>query len=526
VSTSTPIIRASGLVKTYGGVAAVDDVALEIHGGEIVGLIGKNGAGKSTVIKMLAGSVTPDDGVIEVGGERKQFSSPHEAQRSGVAMVPQELADVPTLSVAENVELGLGYPKHFGVFVNWRKLRRRTREALAKLDAQIDPAQRVGDLSPAQQRLVMICRGLAAEAKVLILDEPSASLTPDEIEHLHRVLRGLREEGVGIVYVSHRLEEILALTDRVVVMRDGRVVESGPTSERSRTRLVSEITGEPEAEREESFRHRPAVEGVETGGELLRVEGLGRHGVVENVSFEVAAGEILGIAGLVGAGRTELARLICGADRADTGTVFMRGKPLRLRSPRDAIRAGITLLPEDRKGQGIIEAFGITRNLTLATLSRYRAAPGIPAPSGRRERKRAGELMDRLQVKASGPEQKVVSLSGGNQQKVMMARWVDRDPDVFIFDEPTLGIDVGAKQEIYRLIEELTAAGKAAIVISSDFAELVEISHRILVMREGQLVAELDGGEVDEPKILATVFDSDRDERAEAATAEAERKES
>jgi ABC-type sugar transport system ATPase subunit len=493
-----PFLQASGLVKRYPGVVALDGVDGELRSGQILGLVGKNGAGKSTLIKVLAGAVTPDEGEISIDGKPVQIASPKRAQELGLAAVHQELASVPNLSVGENVELGLGYPRRLGVFVDRRRLKHSTRSLLDRLGAAIDPASPMASLSVADQRLVLIARGLAAQARLLVLDEPSAALTSEEIAHLHEVARGLRADGVSVVYVTHRLDEVFALTDRTAVMRDGRVVDARPTARYDHAELVAQITG---GDRPAEERRRSAALGP-CGEELLRVEGVSLPGAVEDASFVLRAGEILGVAGLIGAGRTELARLVFGADRRGAGTVALRGRELRLRSPRDAMRAGIVLLPEDRRSQGNVLDFSIRKNVTLATLARHRVAPPLPVPATRGERDSARRQMERLGIAAPGTEAQVRYLSGGNQQKVVLAKWLESGADVLIFDEPTFGIDVEAKEEVYKLMEELAAAGKGVIFISSEFSELVGVCSRVLVMREGRLVADLEGAAISEKAIL------------------------
>jgi ABC-type sugar transport system ATPase subunit len=496
MSAARPVAEVRALVKRFPGVLAVDGVSIAFAPGEIVGLVGKNGAGKSTVIKALAGVVAPDAGSLVVDGRPVVLRDAHHATELGLAFVHQELPNVNELSVAENVLMGLGYPRRMGLLLDRDALRRRAAAVLVRLEADVDPDALVGSLSIAEQRLVSIARALAFDARLLVLDEPTASLTHAEIGHLHQVLRTLREQGVAIVYVSHRLDEILTLTDRVVVMRDGRVVGQSATAALGHGQLVAAITGR--ATRTQSA---PA-QGAAVGRERLRVEGLTREGVVEDVSFSVRAGELVGLAGLAGAGRTELARLIFGADPATRGRVLVDGAPVDVGSPRDAIDAGIAMVPEDRRGQGAVMDFSIRENVTLASLPLDRAVRGIPIPSRRRERAATRRLMERLAVRAPHEETRTALLSGGNQQKVVLAKLLRRDADVLIFDEPTHGVDVEAKQELYALMAELAAAGKAVLFISSEFAELVAVCPRVLVLREGRLVSELAGDAVTEAAIV------------------------
>jgi ABC-type sugar transport system ATPase subunit len=501
----TPLVSVSGLDKRYPGVLALDHAHWSIGAGQVMGLVGKNGAGKSTLIKVLAGATHPDEGEIRLGGERVEIHTPHQATEMGLAFVHQELADVPNLTVAENVELGLGYPKRFGVLLDRRRLRAKVRDVLERLGAEdINPKALVSTLSVADQRLVMIARGIAADARLLVLDEPSASLANEEIEKLHGVVRGLAETGVAVVYVTHRLDEIFQITDWVSIMRDGKLVLACPTDDLDKASLIAHITGAAEVASEARER---AVLGAERGEELLRVEGITSPGVVEDVSFGVRAGELLGIAGLVGSGRTELVRLIVGADRRPEGRIFVRGAEVRIHSPRDSRRHGIVLLPEDRRSQGAVMDFSIRKNITLPVLARFRPARTVPMPQVRRERAMAGDMVSRLGIKTSDIENPVRFLSGGNQQKVVLAKWLESGADVFIFDEPTHGIDVEGKGEVYRLMEELALAGHAVIFISSEFTELAGTCSRVLVIREGRLVGELTGDEITDQALVERCYE-------------------
>jgi ABC-type sugar transport system ATPase subunit len=422
----------------------------------------------------------------------------------GLAVVHQELADVPNLSVAENVELGLGFPKRGRLLVHQRELRRTTGEVLDLLGADIEPSARVADLSVAERRLVMIARGVAANARVLILDEPTASLTDTEIEHLHGVVETLRDRGVAIIYVSHRLDEVFRITDEVVVMRDGRVVHAGPTEDLSRGELIEHITGSSAQSGERRAPSLPAPDA--DAEELLRVEGLTRQGVFEDASFTLRRGEILGIAGLVGAGRTELLRTIYGADPKSRGSICVRGRDVTISSPRHALDAGIVLLPEDRRHQGNIMGFSVRKNITLPRLGSHRRHRALPVPSSSSERAYARSVIERLDIKVANEEHPVRHLSGGNQQKVVLAKWLDSGADIFMFDEPTHGIDVEGKEEMYRLMEELARSGKGVIWVSSEFTELADTCRRVIVMREGRFVDELEGDDVTDAALVERCF--------------------
>lgn len=503
-----PVLALRGLGRRYPGVLAVDDVSFEVRPGEIVGLLGKNGAGKSTLIKMVSGAETPDDGEIEVGGEVVEISSPRDATALGIAVVHQELADVPGLSVAENVELGLGYPTMAGALVDWRALRRSAREALAKIGSHIDPAAPISSLSVAEQRLVMIAHALVSDLRILILDEPSASLTEPEVERLLSVVRTLSAQGVAVIYVTHRLAEVFAVSHRVVVMRDSRLVGSRPTAELDRSALIEMITGPTLAEEAPTAHRRVRTVAEVPPREMLRVEHLSRPGVIEDLSFTVGAGEVVGLAGLVGSGRTEVCRMVFGADRRATGSIYVERKEVRIRSPRDGLRAGIVLLPEDRRHQGAVGGFTVRENVTLPTLHRNRVMRLLPRPSRRRERAVAGRYVEELEIRGSGVEHPVRLLSGGNQQKVILAKWLEHGAKVFFFDEPTLGVDVEGKQDAYASMDRLAAEGSAVVFVSSEFSELLTVCDRVLVMVEGRLVAELKADGLTEREIIDACYEN------------------
>lgn len=500
-SAKSPLVEARGLIKQYPGVLALNNADLRIEPGSIHGLLGKNGAGKSTIIKVLAGVVQPDGGEILVEGAPTSIGSPHAAGELGFAFAHQELTDVPNLTVAENVLLGLGYPTAGGAFVRDREMRRRATAVLDRLEADINPAAPLASLSIAHRRLVVIARGLAANARFFVLDEPTASLTDSEIEHLDRVLKGLRDSGVAILYVSHRLDEVFSLTDTVTVMLDGTAVHDGKTADLDKPKLIELITGSAPAVEKRTPHLTPPQAPT-----LMEARGMTIPGMVENVSFELKEGEMLGVAGLVGSGRTELMRAIFGADRASRGEVLMHGNAVRIRSPRDGLKAGIVLLPEDRKHQGGVLDFSVRKNMTLPSLPKFRLVGPAPFPSERRERKAARDLVGRLQIKVADVEHPTRYLSGGNQQKVVLAKWLDSGADVFIFDEPTQGIDVEGKEEVYQLMTGLADEGKGVIFVSSEFNELIGTCSRILVMREGELVGQFEGVEVSEEELVGACY--------------------
>lgn len=501
MSPERPFLRVEGMVKRYPGVVALDGASFELDGGEIVGLLGKNGAGKSTAIKVLAGAVDLDAGTVEVDGAPVRIGGPADAAEAGFAFVHQELELIPLSSVAENVVLGGSYPTRFGGLIRWRALYEEAARVLAILESEIDPRAMVDELTPAQQRMVMIARALRAKARLVVLDEPTIAFTDDDIEHLHGVCRRIRERGGTVLYVSHRLAEVEALTDRVIVMRDGAVVERMQTAETSREALVAAITGKGGGE----GKGRRARQSRAIGEPLLSARGIGDGDKVQAIDLEVRAGEIVGVGGLVGSGRTELVRLIFGADAKREGEVLVRGRPTRIGSPNAALAAGVALLPEDRRHEGIQPDFSLRENVTLSSLGEV-CLPHTPFPGRGRERAATRRMIERLGISSSGTEQPVRELSGGNQQKAVLARCLQHGADVFIFDEPTAGIDVEAKAEIYDLIERLAAEGKGILFISSEFSEMLGLCDRILVMREGRLAGELAGDGIAEREIVELCY--------------------
>lgn len=502
---SRPIVAARGLTRQYPGVLALDHADLEIWPGDIVGLVGKNGAGKSTLIKILAGAEVPDAGTLEIEG--KQVALGHgydtpEAHRRGLAFMHQELANVPSFTVAENVAMGSRFPRRFGWLVNWGALNANVRKALDQLELDVSPEAYLADLTSVQQRMVMIARALYHDARLLVLDEPSTSLTDHEITRLHEIIRDLAGRGHAVVYVSHRLREIVDLTTKVVVMENGRVTMARDCAGLSERDIVAAIAGGKSNALVDTPKHSKTSA---QGKVLLRATGLGRGDRVKNATFELREGEILGIAGLVGSGRTELMRLLFGADERDTGTIEVTGKEVAIRSPREAIDAGIVLLPEDRRGQGLALKMSVRENITLASLPAHRTA-GTPFPSRRSESRISDQMVSELTIKTPSIEQEVGRLSGGNQQKVVLSRWLARGGKVFIFDEPSQGVDVHAKEEIFRLIEACASGTNGAIVVSSDFTELLRICDRLIVMREGALVGQLEHDAMSESAILETIY--------------------
>jgi ribose transport system ATP-binding protein len=474
-----PLLSMRGIVKSFPGVRALRDVDLELHRGEVLALLGENGAGKSTLIKVLAGAHAPDAGSIYLNGQAMHFTRPLEARQAGIAVIYQEFNLVPSLTAIENIFLGQE-PARAG-FVRRGEERRRAAEVFARVGVAVEADAPCRELSVAQQQVVEIARALAFDARIVVMDEPSATLTPQEVERLFVIIRDLRSKGIGIIYISHRLEEVFAIADRVLVLRDGEAIDCRAVGDVTRDELIRLMVGR---RLEEEFPRRQ----VAIGPPRLVVRGLTRGNKVRAVSFEVRRGEVVGLTGLVGAGRTETARLIFGADRKESGTVELDGRLLDIRSPRDAIRAGIALLTEDRKGQGLVLAQSVRENFALPNLERFSSLGFIRR---RAERQALARHIETLRIRLASPEQPARNLSGGNQQKVVLAKWLERNCEVLLFDEPTRGIDVGAKVEIYRLINDLAAAGKAILLISSELPEVLGMSDRILVMHEGRLTGEI-----------------------------------
>lgn len=489
------------LSKTYLGAPAVLDITCGFEAGEIVGLVGKNGAGKSTLIRMLAGVTSPDEGEIRLNGEAIRLASVKIAQLHGLAFVHQELNDIPALSIAENIFLGEGYPRRFGL-IDRRALFERARCALALVRSNLDPKRSVASLSVAERRLVMIASALARSARILILDEPTASLTDNEVDALHDLLRMLRGQGFTIIYVSHRLQEILSLTDRTMVMRDGRLVGISRTADLDEAALVREITGKAA--------DRPELAGakcVRKGSiSRLALTHLRLSPTAKPIAIDVCAGEILGIAGLVGSGRTEILRILAGADQNPTARMSIDERPVKVRSPRQALAHGIALVPEDRSEMGAIYAFSVTENITIGTLARHRITNRAPFPARSSETKAASAFIDRLKIKTPSGASSMRTLSGGNQQKTILARCLAANVRWLLLDEPTHGVDVDARHEILALVRDLAANGVGIVYVSSDFQELLQASTRIVVLRERELVAIFQADAVTEADLLARCY--------------------
>ncbi|GAB3545396.1 ribose transport system ATP-binding protein [Actinopolyspora lacussalsi] len=493
---STTLLQMRGIVKTFPGVRALDGVDLEVRTGEVHCLLGQNGAGKSTLIKVLAGAQRPDEGTIEWGGNTVSARSPAAAMKLGIATIYQELDLVDGLSVAENIFLG-HEPTTVG-FARRVEMRRNARRLLERLGhGEIDPAREVGELSSASKQLVSMARALSLDARLIVMDEPSAVLAHDEISGLFRVIEELTRQGISIVYISHRLDEIREIGDRITVLKDGRTVAEGlPAADTPTERVVSLMTGRSMVS---AFPERNSVSAPDRQSELLRVAELSRTGEFEDISFTVRGGEIVGIAGLVGSGRSEILQTVYGARKPRNGGVELDGGRLPPGNVRAAVRAGMGLAPEERKSQALVPYESIAHNISLAALGRY-ARLGWVDRTG--EQAAAEEVTTALRLQPSDTKQPVRVLSGGNQQKAVVARWLLTDCRVLLLDEPTRGVDVGAKAEIYALVRELADSGVGVLLVSSEIPEVLGLSDRVLVLREGRIVRESPADEIDEAEVL------------------------
>jgi ribose transport system ATP-binding protein len=494
------LVEMRGITKTFPGVLALDDVSFECLAGEVHALVGENGAGKSTLMKILAGVYQPDSGSILIDGESVRLASPHDAQLHRVSIIYQELNLLPDLNVAENVFLGREPHGRLGM-IDDDEQADKARQILARLGVDIDPRTKLGRLSVAQRQMVEIAKALSLNARIVIMDEPSAALGGRDLEYLFRVIKALKEQGVGVIYISHRIAEIFEVADRVTVFKDGRVVGTFPVAEIDRPALVRMMIGRSFSE---TFPPRRST----AGEEVLHIEGLRVGERLRDIRLTARRGEVVGISGLVGAGRTELAQAIFGTRRIDAGEIRVAGKKVSLRTPRQALRHKIGYLTEDRNAEGLVMGQTVTENAALPSLG-MRQRWGIV--NRKREREVVQATTQDLQLRAPSLSADVENLSGGNRQKVVLAKWLISGPELIIFDEPTRGIDVGAKAEIWQLMRDLADRGKAVVMISSELPEIVGMSDRVYVMHRGEIVGELRGEEATEEKVmmLATYGKSD-----------------
>ena len=474
-----PLLRMHGIRKAFPGVLALDDVDLDLQTGEVLALLGENGAGKSTLIKVIGGAHLPDEGTIEIDGQSVRIETPQDSLQAGIGIIYQEFNLVPGLTARENIFLGQE-PGRVS-FIPRAEEHRKTLELFARIGVEIDPDKLCSELSVAEQQIVEIAKALSQNARIIVMDEPTAALTPREVEGLLEVVRELRSQGIGVIYISHRLDEIDAIADRVTILRDGGHVSTRAMEDIDREQMIALMVGR-------SLDKEFPTRSSSPGKVRLAVRQLTRSTKVRGVSLEVRAGEIVGLTGLVGAGRTETARLIFGADRMEAGSIELDGKELRVRSPRDAIRHGICLLTEDRKGQGLVLGQTVQENFGLPNLGEF---SGMGLISTSLESQAFAQYVKKIRIKIVSHAQTAGTLSGGNQQKVVLAKWLQLNAEVIIFDEPTRGIDVGAKFEIYQLVHQLAEEGKAVLMISSELPEILGMSDRIIVMNEGRVTGEI-----------------------------------
>ncbi|MBZ4665525.1 sugar ABC transporter ATP-binding protein [Mahella sp.] len=485
------VVLMEDINKSFPGVHALSGCHFDLNAGEVHALVGENGAGKSTLMKILAGIYKKDSGKILYKGKEVDFSAPKEAQDAGIGMIHQELNLIPHLTVAENIFIGKEFVK--GIFIDQKAINRETQKLLETLNIDINPETKVRDLTVAKQQMVEIAKALSYNSDVIIMDEPTAALTESEIDELFQFIKDLKSKNCGVIYISHRIEEVFDISDRVTVMRDGQYVATLNTSETNKDEIIRLMVGRVIYEQPKEQSAVP-----EDAPIVLKVENLCSKDV-KNVSFELRKGEILGFAGLLGSGRTETARLIFGADPKEGGEIFVKGVKVEINSPQDAVANGIGYLSEDRKRFGLALGLSVRENVTLASLDNYVDKGFIDS---KKEMEVTNDYVKKLNIKTPSIEQLVMNLSGGNQQKAVMAKWLIKNSDILIFDEPTRGIDVGAKSEIYKLIIDLTKEGKSIIVISSELPEILRLSDRILVMCEGVNTGILDIAEADQEVIM------------------------
>ena len=485
------ILRMQGIRKTFPGVVALDNVNLDVRSGTVHSLMGENGAGKSTLMKCLIGMYTPDEGTVELAGDIVRFKDTKDGLEHGISMIHQELSPVPEMMVAENIWLGREPRGRLGL-LSPAAMFRKTRELFDEWKINIDPKARMKDLTVSKQQMVEIAKAISYDAKIIIMDEPTSAIPEREVAHLHGMIKRLTDFGVAIIYITHKMDEVFRISDDITVFRDGKHVGSYPAKELDRDKLIKLMVGR---ELTDLF----PKEEAEIGDVVLSVQGLNRGAVVKDVSFELHRGEILGLAGLMGAGRTEVLETIFGIEKADSGEVVLNGRTLRIKQPADAIRAGMALLTEDRKLNGIMGVLSVRDNITAAALPRYSPRGVLHVGEMRKD---SEDQREKLRIKTPSLSQLIKNLSGGNQQKALISRWLLTVPDVLMIDEPTRGIDVGAKSEIHRLMSMLAQEGKAIIMVSSELPEVLGMSDRILVMHEGRISGELSREEANQESVM------------------------
>lgn len=490
---SSALISVRDIEKRFPGVHALKGVRFDIFPGEVHALMGENGAGKSTLMKVLSGIYQPDGGTVEVDGQPVTISGPRSAQALGISIIHQELFLMNHLTVAQNIYIGREPRYGMGMFVDEGQMNRDAAELFKRMKVKIDPKAEVGEMTVARQQLVEIAKALSFNSKVLIMDEPTSALNETEVEHLFAVIEDLKANGVGVVYITHKMDEVKRIADRVTIMRDGQYIDTLPAVTTPISKIISLMVGRELAD-------ATRAEGSHGDEVTLRVRGLNRGKMVRDVNFDLRRGEILGFAGLMGAGRTEVARAIFGADPIDSGEIEVHGKKVTINSPKDAVRNGLAYLSEDRKHFGLVTPMSVRDNVTMASWPRF-TKNSIWMRDGDMK-KTAADYVDLLKIKTPTVEQETRLLSGGNQQKVVISKWLLRDCDVLFFDEPTRGIDIGAKAEIYKLLQNLAAQGKSIVVISSELPEVLRLSHRIVVMCEGRITGELDGRTATQEEIM------------------------
>ncbi|MEK4426898.1 sugar ABC transporter ATP-binding protein [Solibacillus sp. FSL K6-1523] len=480
--------------KSFPGVKALSDVQVDLRHGEVLALVGENGAGKSTLMKILTGIYQKDEGMITLEGNEINVTSPKQAQELGISIIHQELNLMKDLTVAENIFIGREPKGAFNLLVDDKKLNNQAKELFEKLNIDLDPKTKVQNLTVAKQQMVEIAKALSFNSKILIMDEPTTALTEIEIEALFEIINSLREKGVGIIYISHRMDELKRITDRITIMRDGTYIDTLITAETEMSKVIQLMVG-----RHVYIESKPNIAAGEKET-VLQMNNISTKALLKDVSFELKKGEILGFAGLMGAGRTEVARVLFGADPATTGTINLHGNEVKIKSPAAAVKHGIGYLSEDRKQFGLLVSMDVKSNIALSTIKDYQSKALFVSDS--KIKKIAAKYVEQLKIKTPSVDQQIRLLSGGNQQKVVIAKWLQRDCDILIFDEPTRGIDVGAKGEIYKLLDELAASGKSIIMISSELPEILRMSHRIVVMAEGKITGVLSSEEATQEKIM------------------------